>query len=306
MNAPIVIGVSPFADRRPVVSWAANEAVLRGRAVRLVHVCQELQWFGTSGVDALFGPRVQGEQVLREVEAAVRAAHPALEVTCGIADGDPAEVLVEESRAAELVVVGTHDQGRFADLVLGSVSRELVRRSAAPVITVPNLERPCVDGPVVVGVDGTEVSQEALRFALTEASRTGRRLYAVHCWPTPLDRAERSLVRDEECRVLAEALAGVSEEFPDVYVIPVLSGGDPAEELVWRSRDASMVVLGSRCRGALAAVVLGSVGRDVLRHASCPVAVVCPQDARVAPNSGRRVTSRDGDRSRSRPAGRRS
>ncbi|SDM35650.1 universal stress protein [Allokutzneria albata] len=285
MNEPIVVGVSPFADRRPVVTWAAREAVRRGRPLRLVHVCQESSWLRASrvdyGTDAVFGLRARGEAVLREVEATVRTAHPGLAVTTRLADGDPAAVLAEESRAAELLVVGTHDQGRFADLVLGSVAKELIRHSAAPVVTVPQLERPPEDGPVVVGVDGTEVSQAALEFALQGASCSGRALYAVHCWLTPLDRAERSLVRAEERRVLAEALAGVAERFPDVRVIPVLSGGDPAEELVRRSRDASMVVVGSHRRGTLAAAVLGSVSRDVVRHACCPVAVVCPQSALV-------------------------
>ncbi|WP_168200787.1 universal stress protein [Allokutzneria sp. NRRL B-24872] len=283
----IVVGVSPFLDRGPVVRWAAGEAVRRGSALRLVHVCQESPWFGASRADyapdLVFGPRVRGESVLRAAVTDVRSAHPALSVTTRLADGDPVAVLAEESRDAELLVVGTHDQGRFADVVLGSVARKLIRLSAAPVITLPQLEKPTAEGPVVVGVDGTEVSRAAVEFAVTEAARTGRRLYAVHCWPTPLDRAERPLVRDEERRVLAEALAGLSERFPEVWVIPVLCGGDPAEELVRRSRDASMVVLGSHRRTALAAAVLGSVSRDVLRHSGCPVAVVLPRPAPLPP-----------------------
>ncbi|MFB9907624.1 universal stress protein [Allokutzneria oryzae] len=284
VRRPVVAGVSPFLDRRPVVGWAASEAVRRGLPLRLVHVCQDLRWFGLSRVDRLsgreecYGLRAQGEAVLREVAAAVRLTHPDLEVSATLATGEPAAVLAAESRGAELVVVGTHDQGRFADLVLGSVAREVILRSAAPVVTVPQLDRPARvgEGPVVVGVDGTEVSQAALEFGLEEASRTGVQLYAVHCWLTPPDRADRPLIRDEERRVLAEALAGVGEHHPDVRVVPVLSGADPAEELLCRSRVASLVAVGSRGRRPLAAAVLGSVSRDVVRHSCCPIAVVCP------------------------------
>jgi nucleotide-binding universal stress UspA family protein len=139
-------------------------------------------------------------------------------------------------------------------------------------------------GPVMVGVDGSEGSRAALRWASTFAARTGRVLVAVHgwrlpassgidpIWPVPSDpeqidaRIERSLRR-----ICTEEIEDSSGEIRVAAV-----RGDAAGSLVEEARreGASLLVVGSRGLGGFRSLMLGSVGRTVLDHAPCPVAVV--------------------------------
>lgn len=281
---PVLAAVSAVSDHIEVLRWAADEAVRRRRPLRLVHVYRDLRGYGTTSVPGFvlvedaFGLRNHAEGVLNAAHLWVRGRYPELPVTAVLREGDAATVLTTESETAELLVVGRHDRGALAELVLGSVSAALVRTSACPVVAVP-LVPPRRPDRIVVGVDGTEVSQAALEFAYAHAERTGLELHVLHCWPTPLDRpsaADRVETRATHRRYLAEAMAGFAQRCPAVDAIQSLREGDPAHELLRHAPRAALLVLGSHGRGQLAAAALGSVGREVLHHARCPVAVVRP------------------------------
>jgi nucleotide-binding universal stress UspA family protein len=81
-------------------------------------------------------------------------------------------------------------------------------------------------------------------------------------------------LRDEEERVLAEALGGLGDLYPDVEVVRRLVRGRVRHSLIEASADAGLVVVGARGRGGFAGLLLGSVSQAVLHHAECPVAVV--------------------------------
>jgi nucleotide-binding universal stress UspA family protein len=83
-------------------------------------------------------------------------------------------------------------------------------------------------------------------------------------------------VEAEEREVLAERLAGWCEKYPDVPVRRLVVRDRPARALVGESGRAQLVVVGSRGRGGLRGMVLGSVSQALLHHAHCPVAVVRP------------------------------
>ena len=137
---------------------------------------------------------------------------------------------------------------------------------------------------VVVGVDGSAVSEPAIEYALEAAADLGEPLTAVHAWydvtrtgtgrmmPLGYDPAE---VREQERLALAESMAGWQEKFPEVEVHhEVTIGGHPVATLVRRSRDARLLVVGCRGRGSVRSALLGSVSHGVLHHATVPVAVV--------------------------------
>lgn len=143
------------------------------------------------------------------------------------------------------------------------------------------------NGRIVVGVDGSGPSLEALRWALDEAPRRACRVEAVHAWrypavayvpgivPTPVFaeadlEAEGRAVLDRSVEmVLADRHAGTA-------VDRVLIHGGAVESLLARARGADVLVVGHRGRDGLGALLLGSVAKGCVAHAPCPVVVVRP------------------------------
>jgi nucleotide-binding universal stress UspA family protein len=138
---------------------------------------------------------------------------------------------------------------------------------------------------IVVGVDGSEASKDALRWALEEARLRQAELVAVHAWEPPQTIAEPGpapgfdlvavLPQAEEAgQRLAEAVTNeVAGEYSDVTVEPVAVEGSPVEVLVDAAREADLLVVGSRGHGRFAALLLGSVSQKLAQHAPCPLLI---------------------------------
>jgi nucleotide-binding universal stress UspA family protein len=137
---------------------------------------------------------------------------------------------------------------------------------------------------VVVGVDGSESAGEALRFAVAEARRRGTRVRAVHVWHVPVGsflgglaptEAETSAYEEAARALLAHAVEPAARAAPDVLVEQRLRQSfTPAAALVEESRDADLLVVGSRGLTGLRETLLGSVSHACCQHAACPVVVV--------------------------------
>jgi nucleotide-binding universal stress UspA family protein len=123
--------------------------------------------------------------------------------------------------------------------------------------------------PVVVGVDGSTRSIGALHWATDEAARRRRRLRVVHA----LGSADPELVAAAK-GLVDEAVAGATQWRPRLEVTGVVLTGEPVAELLAESERAALMVLGSRGRGSVASLLLGSVSAKVAAHAHCPVLVV--------------------------------
>jgi nucleotide-binding universal stress UspA family protein len=205
-------------------------------------------------------------------------------VTSELTVGDPGSILLEDSRHATLVVVGSRGLGSLHSLLLGSVSARLVAHAKVPVVVV---RPPAPDGDrvgVVVGVDGSPGSAAAVEFAFDEAAARGAALTAVYAWgvppmgnlgPTTARHYDPVEARQEADRVLAEALAGWPEKYPDVRVIRrAVHSLNPLRTLIEESAYAELIVVGPRCHTGLAGLLLGSVSYGLVRHTRVPVAVV--------------------------------
>ena len=121
-------------------------------------------------------------------------------------------------------------------------------------------------GPIVVGVDGSSASAEALRLGLREARLRAARVRAVHVWHGDEEQARR---------LLAGAVAAVAGEAGDVEVEQVLHEDvSAAAALAEESVGAALLVLGTRGRGGLHELLDGSISFDTRRHAACPVMIV--------------------------------
>jgi nucleotide-binding universal stress UspA family protein len=134
-----------------------------------------------------------------------------------------------------------------------------------------------VNGRIVVGVDGSDASLDATRWAYRQAQLTGSALEAIACWHIPDQYAE--LVAEEidwNARaesLLDDALAAV-ENGGSVQITRTSAQGHPAKVLTDASEGADLLVVGSRGHGGFVGMLLGSVSVHVSAHAHCPVVVV--------------------------------
>jgi nucleotide-binding universal stress UspA family protein len=298
MRPPVIVGVDGSASGRAAACLGAWEAARRACPLLLVHshpvppssVEDQAELSPAQAV------RRAAAELLARAEAQVHAGHPLVRVRTASVAGSAAGALVELSADASLVVVGARGTGGFAGLALGSVASQVTRHAHAPVITVrpaqfgPAADEPCDSGPrpgpVVVGIDGSVDSVAALGLGFDEAASRGVPLTAVFAWwllplgnlgPTTRRHYEPAEAHGEAERMLAEAVAGWSTKFPDVPVTAAaVHTMDPVVALVEASRDAGLLVVGSRGRGGFASLLLGSVSQTVLTRAHCPVAVVRP------------------------------
>jgi nucleotide-binding universal stress UspA family protein len=220
---------------------------------------------------------------------AARLAPPSVEVVTEVLDDFPIPRLVTESRNAQLVVIGDRGLGGIGGLLVGSVAVALAVHGACPVVVVRGREPGSAlvaDGPVVVGVDGSPVSDDALAFGFDAAAARHVPLVAVRTYrmtffePVGASVVDWAAVASDEREVLAERMAGWAERYPDVDAQQVVVPGRAAAELVRQSDAAQLVVVGSHGRGSLAGLFLGSVSHAVLHRARCPLAIVRPRKSR--------------------------
>ena len=206
-------------------------------------------------------------------------------------DGSAAGLLVEASATAATIVLGAASHRVVSRAFLGSVSHQVATHAQCPVVVVRRRasEDGAGAGEVVLGLDGSEVSTPATEYAFATASLQGLGLTVVHAWwreylggvlaHSPWEGDWSEVAEDLE-RMMAEALSGWSEKYPDVEVHRHLVRGHAVEMLVQESEGAALLVVGSRGRGGFPGLLLGSVGNGVLQHADCPVAVVHQSAAR--------------------------
>jgi nucleotide-binding universal stress UspA family protein len=296
--AAIVAGVDGSRASLHALDWAAREALARHRPLRIVHA---FQWPLTN---ELMGPPAAGppdaglqhtaERVLAAAADRARAAAPTLQVSTDLPADAPAAALIHASHNADLLVVGNRGLGGFTGLLLGSVGVQTAAHAACPVIVIRDSDHghgatgagPAA-GQIVVGVDDSDLSSLAVDFAFTHAALHRMGVVAVHASPRipfAAPGASRDAGSDARheilARILAEALAGYRDKYPDVPVQEKLVHGRPAAALVAESAGAALTVLGSRGRGGFTGLLLGSTSQSVLHHASSPVAIIRAYPAR--------------------------
>jgi nucleotide-binding universal stress UspA family protein len=295
-GAPVVVGVDGSQQGLAAVEQAVRIAVARNRPVRLVHA---FTWPLAYPAPATpLGPvpmppdpygvpdaaaRQAADRVVTEAEAHARRCDARVRATAVVVDGSAAAVLIGESGHADLLVVGHRGVGGFAGLLLGSVAVQVAAHATCPVLVVRGAARGT--GPVVVGVDGSPTSADAISFAAGEAAWRQAPLLAVHTWAAPVSTGPGDMlplvydvdrVAAEERRVLAESVAGLAETHPDVRLEQRLVEGRAPGVLTELSGHAQLLVVGARGHGGFTGLLLGSVSRALIYHADCPVAVVRP------------------------------
>jgi nucleotide-binding universal stress UspA family protein len=131
---------------------------------------------------------------------------------------------------------------------------------------------------IVAGVDGSDNSKRALRWAVEEAHLRDGQVLAVFAWEFPLigipGAFEREQLEEQAKALINHHVASLSEE--GVRVEPVIANGEPSASLIaaCEQSGADLLVLGSRARKSIGGMLLGSVEQQCLAYAPCPVLVV--------------------------------
>lgn len=287
----IVVGVDGSEHSAAALRWAAREAELHGgtlTAVLVWDLFNQRHPDGTKRFDPEYDDAHADAALLAAIESALgpeAAASAARRPVCDV----PAQGLIEAAKGADLLVVGARGLGGFRGLLLGSVSQQCLHHAPGPIAIV---HPPREDGPeggaerVVVGVDGSDTSRAALRWALTEASLRQATLEAVHAWEVPVvygpvvgafpydTKAVETGARELLDELVDQALATV--DAPGVTVERAAAPGGAAARVLDAAEHASLVVIGRRGLGGFGRLLLGSVSEHVARHAPCPVVVLPP------------------------------
>ncbi|MEU3098125.1 universal stress protein [Streptomyces sp. NPDC006967] len=215
------------------------------------------------------------------------------------------KVFLEEAEHAHAVVLGAKGEGGFGNLMLGSVSLQVVGHAASPVIIVDHITTG--HRRVVVGADGSPHSTAALDYAFQAASLRKARLLVLHAWSMPCQPEPPVLIDPDPDEIakkhqheLEEQISGLRKRYPEVEVTEELIRDAPVPALTRASDRADLLVLGSRGRGGFhglrpgvgqppAPALLGVPHRDcptTPRTHPCLTARPCQNATRVAPFGG--------------------
>lgn len=281
----IVVGVDGSDSAQQAVLWATDEAVRRAADVRLVSVAH----LPTSGYQmaAPVPPELideivdQSRQAVARAVSAIQDRHAGVSVETAVLTAAAVPALIEESKQAALMVLGSRGLGGFTGMLIGSTAVGLTAHGHCPVAVI----RGDIDatGPVVVGLDGSLASAAAVAVAFEEASLRGAELVAVHTWTeygTDLAHAsgrqpvaDWDSIEEREVALLAEQLAGWQEKYPDVTVRRIVTRDRPVRCLLNESAGAQLLVVGCRGRGGFTGMLLGSTSQALVYHATCPLLV---------------------------------
>lgn len=280
-----IVGVDGSPAAQTALRWAARHAAEHKVQLTIVTAIGEPVAFGSrvasTAID-LEPFRDAARELLAHAKDAVVALpfEGAVETETLVSSNLPAPTLIDMSKDAGMVVVGSRGLGAFRRGLIGSVSTAVAQHAHCPVAVIHETagDEHSEDGPVVVGVDGTRNSERAIEIAFDEAARRGAQLVAVHAWgdsSSDFDypAAVWSAAMEAEQASLAESLAGWQEQYPDVQVRRIVVKDRPVRNLVEQSKGAQLLVVGSHGRGGFAGMLLGSTSEALLHVVDCPIII---------------------------------
>ena len=305
----VLVAIDGSAPASVAVDLAADIAWPDGTTIRVVEAVETgaalfgEPWPALAMVEvATIEADLRAEAERNVVDGRARLERQALSVEPAVLRGRPATAIVDEAKAmaADLIVVGSRGHGTIESMLLGSVSAEVIDHASAPVLVARGrrIER------VVLGWDGSSCASRAADL--------------VRCWPI-FGRASVRVVSVADIEIpwwTGFPEAGSAELMP-IYVEAADASrtqhdhlaremtaefqdagisaeadrreGDAATEILAAASasNADLIVMGSRGRTGLTRLVLGSVARNVLQHASCSVLVVreVPSETVPGPDS---------------------
>ena len=288
-DGAVVVGIGNSDRDEECLTWAGNSAQRSGSPLHIIHAHDlgaEL-----SAIDPVAGSAISlgpdgdigNAGLLDETLARARERWPDLAVTGSLPFSRPEQALIDASRTARLIVVGAARESALQRLGLGRSSLAAAMHSACPVVIVPQGARVESEGPVVVGIDGSDHSAAAAERAFWVAGLRRTPLIAITTWnvevvdglvvTTPGTQAWNDV--EAKYRAVADRVVDpLRATHPDVDCTVEIVRGPTAKVLAERSGEAGLVVMGTRGRGGFAGMLLGSQSQKVLETATSPVMLV--------------------------------
>ncbi|MEV4603622.1 universal stress protein [Amycolatopsis sp. NPDC049253] len=266
-SGSVVVGVDGSVSAIDAVRWAARSAARHGAALELLHATSfpDLLAFGVVPAtdEAKDFLRHHGRHLLRAARETALGAG-VTEVRERLDPDRPAQALLGLAGPDTVLVVG-HGRGRVGSVLAGSVASALITHAPCRVVVVRGDEwdAPATTAPVVAGVDGGPGSAAVTEAAFAEADTLAAPLLVLHA--AAGDGAEPRL---------DELLAEPARRHPGVHVEHETVARRPRHELLARSAEARLVVVGRRGRGGFPGLLLGSTTHAVLQHGTCPMLMV--------------------------------
>jgi nucleotide-binding universal stress UspA family protein len=270
----IVVGY----DKTPVagyaLDWAADHAADAGRPLVVVHATGSLGTAGTTWLDqadpttepVLVEAHQVGEALVAEAVARVAERQPGVQASSLVAMDEAAPELVQLSRSASLVVTGSRGHGITRSVPTGQVGTWLARRTACPVVVVPDYDLAVDRQGVLVGIRIGEGDEAILDFAYQYAS--------LHDLPVTVGHANGSADPEQVRRELTEATSGYAERYPDVWTHNLVLPGRPVKKLLELAERMDLLVVGQHQPTGLHQSPFGHVRSSIVDRSPCPTAVV--------------------------------
>lgn len=280
-----VVGLDGSECAANALEWAASNAIGRAAGLELVTAWQT----PVVGTYPMASPMAVG---VDDTDLHDAAAHDVADVAAGLGErlhlpvtasvghGGPAQVLLEASESAALLVIGSRGRGGFARLLLGSTSTQCATHASVPTIVVPGDATPGPVGTILVGCDGSPNSMTALRWAVDFAS-PGSTVVVAWVWDaTPLAVGADAFFFPDASDLAAERFHHLVDTVADqarardVTLEREFVRGTPRSALATQAENVDLIVVGARGHGAVGAALLGSVSTWLLHHVHRPIAVV--------------------------------
>ncbi|GAB90871.1 universal stress protein [Gordonia rhizosphera] len=288
-NAPLIVGIDGSETALGAARWAGALSARTHARVDLVNAVPGDSWYSPLLDEyAMAGDKTLHDQVrelgdakLEDAARAVREVSPDSEITTTTCTGAFADHIKSHSEGAQMVVIGARVSLRET---LGGQVMPIIRAAKCPVLAwrEPTADDDAHANRVVVGSDESENADRALLAALNHAHLFGGRVTVAYfqqvstligsAYATTAIDWDR--LRRNEAQRLKASIADTCAKFPDVEVEVVYDENAAGRGLNELSRSAGLVVVGSRGRGAVKGMLLGSVSQSLVHHAHCPVLVV--------------------------------
>jgi nucleotide-binding universal stress UspA family protein len=296
----IVVGYDGTEAADSALDWAAEQAQRQHLPMTVISVVDYVGMlpgiYGPSSWPLLF--QEEAERIAAQgVERAGKVA-ASVEIVAEATVASVPGTLIEASRGAERLVVGTRGHGELTGTLLGSVSFAVSAHAHCPVVVVRG---DCASAgakrPVLVGIDDSAGARAALDYAADRAAEAGALLivattyrpvtaqvwaeagmYNTDTGTTPEINA---VARQSAGNVAAAGVVRAKQRYPSLRAEELVMAGPAARELARAADGCGLLVVGTRGHGGFAGLLLGSVSHGVIHSAPCPVAVVPtarPQD----------------------------
>ena len=261
LSARVVVGVDGSDTAINAAKWAVAEAVSRNVPLRLVHAVPDRR-ADAAGDETLEVEYAQAS--LRAADAALQAMGEPVKVACDIVHGSAEGALIDESRSAAMVCVGSVGIGRIARMVLGSTAEVVAREARCPVAVVRGEPAESDSGYVAVVVDDSPGNDAVLEQGFREARLRGAPILALGVWRWGLG--------EIPYQQLSHRLGRWVSRYPEVHVMPAAARRGAAEFLTRTQEPVRLAVVGSPDAGEVARIV-GPPGQHVFGPAGCSVLV---------------------------------